>query len=179
MAIERFNWFYSTSRYALLALVLFSFGCSSSDSTPDIDDPHESDPINGDSSVVEALQSTLWGLTEAADQQGRVFTLSDPIVYVLNFRDDGVYEHFVFCQPYRGTYQYQDSLLQISDGGISEVADCPASPVDDVELAAFLPDFYSERQLIVDLSDSELTLRGVNNDFLRYERCPDPCFVEF
>lgn len=149
---------------SLIIIVSFLVGCSSTE---------ESNVDGG------GLASVTWVLKEASDVQGNILVPRDQVNFVLIFRDDEIYEHLIFCQPRAGFFQYDSSLLLIADAQVTEVADCPVGPIQDGQLSTFLINFFVERELVVDITSTELLLRGIDNDFLRYEACMIDCVTQF
>jgi len=162
----------NVNRYFILNVgifILFNIGCSSNEG--DLSPNNESAQTSSDSEEnMNSILNTTWNLTRAADQEGTDFQPLDASTnYFVRFNDDGSYEHNIFCQLRRGSFDLNNSVLEISEAQITEAADCPFGPVEDGQLIGFIINFYRERQLIVSLSANNLTLMGINNDFLRYQ----------
>ena len=99
-------------RSFVLVILCFCISCTSDS---DLTKPSESDDPT-DQSLLEPvdLTSTRWVVLEASDAQGTVRIPRDPVNYVLIFRDEPIYEHWIICQPFTGFYELDSSLLNIT-----------------------------------------------------------------
>lgn len=158
-------------------IVWVCIGCASSDSSSnDSGSTNTSQPDQQATSI--DLAFTRWIVLEISDSEGKILTPKDPVNYVLVFDDPEIYEHTVVCQPYAGFYKQESALLTITEAAATGAADCPISPNLDMELVDYLVKFYADRTLDINIQNNELVLRGLNNDFIRYNRCKNDCFLE-
>ena len=136
--------------------------------------------LPGELPTSNSLQNTVWKLSTLEREDGSMYSPQPELAYFLTLNADDFRIQF-WCVYREGNYTVlNDGVLTTTSLADMQVFDCPPPPiVEPSDVEDVLTGFFDGETIMFLQTESDLELRSVSNESLRFSACETSCSNSF